>query len=111
MSHAAWVGTSRNRNGLRSRWQALFQEIDVIVCPPMPTTAFPHDHSPTTTRQLDIDGKKVRYIDQIAWAAVATMTGLPATVPDRARRTTACRSASRSLAATWKTAQPLRLLA
>jgi amidase len=80
MSHAAWVRTSRNRNGQRSRWQALFQDLDVIVCPPMPTTAFPHDHSPTRTRQLDIDGKKVRYFDQIVWAAVATTTGLPATV-------------------------------
>jgi amidase len=80
MSHAAWARTSRIRNGLRSRWQALFQEIDVIVCPPMPTTAFPHDHSSRLTRQLDVDGKKVRYFDQIVWAAVATANGLPATV-------------------------------
>ena len=28
------------------------------LCPPMPTAAFPHDHSPQRTRQLDIDGKK-----------------------------------------------------
>ena len=46
----------------------------------MPTTAFPHDHSPLWTRQIDIDGKKVRYYDQIAWSTVATLTGLPATV-------------------------------
>jgi amidase len=26
-----------------------------------------------------VDGKKVPYNDQIAWAAVATLTGLPAT--------------------------------
>ena len=80
MSHAAWVRTTRIRNGLRARWQALFQEVDVIVCPPMPTTAFPHDHSLQRTRQLDVDGKKIPYYDQIAWAAVATLTGLPATV-------------------------------
>jgi amidase len=85
MSHAAWIKTSRIRNGLRSRWQALLQEVDVIVCPPMPTTAFPHDHSPPITRQLDVDGRKVAYIDQIVWAALATSTGLPATIVPIAR--------------------------
>jgi amidase len=46
----------------------------------MPTTAFPHDHSQQRTRLLDVDGKKVPYGDQIVWAAIATLTGLPATV-------------------------------
>jgi amidase len=46
----------------------------------MPTTAFPHDHSPPRARQLDVDGRKIPYYDQLAWAAVATLTGLPATV-------------------------------
>ncbi|HET7879245.1 MAG TPA: amidase family protein, partial [Acetobacteraceae bacterium] len=80
MSHTAWARTSRIRNGLRAGWQALFQDIDVIVCPPMPTTAFRHDHSPQRTRQLEIDGKKIPYNEQIVWAAVATLIGLPATV-------------------------------
>lgn len=87
MSHAAWVRTSRIRNGLRAGWQALFQDIDVIVCPPMPTTAFRHDHSQQRTRQLDIDGKTVPYADQIVWAAVATLIGLPATVAPLGRTT------------------------
>jgi amidase len=80
MSHPAWVQTSRIRNGLRARWQALLQEVDVIVCPPMPTTAFPHDHAPFRTRQLNVDGKKVPYLDQVVWAAIATPNDLPATV-------------------------------
>jgi amidase len=80
MSHTAWARTSYIRAGLRSRWQALFRDVDVILCPPMPTTAFPHDHSPQLTRQLDIDGKQVRYNDQVVWAAIATSVGLPATV-------------------------------
>ena len=80
MSHAAWAHTSRIRGGLRARWQALFQEVDVILCPPMPTTAFLHDHSPQPTRQLDVDGKKIPYDDQLAWPAIATLCGLPATV-------------------------------
>lgn len=60
--------------------QALFQDVDVILCPPMPTPAFPHDHSPIDARQLDVDGKKIPYDNQLAWCAVATLNGLPATI-------------------------------
>ena len=31
-------------------------------------------------RQLDVDGAKIPYSDQLAWAGIATLTGLPATV-------------------------------
>ena len=80
MSHAAWIKTSRVRYGLRAGWQALFRDIDVVLCPPMPTVAFPHDHSsPMRARELDIDGKKVPYGNLIAWAGIATSNGLPAT--------------------------------
>jgi amidase len=64
---------------LRGQWFNLFQEADVVLCPPMPTMAFPHDHSPRFDRQLDVDGSKIRYLDQVAWAGIATLNGLPAT--------------------------------
>jgi amidase len=67
------------RAGMRQRWQGLFQEVDVVLCPAMPTPAFPHDHSPPRTRMLDVDGKPVSYDDQIVWASIATLCGLPAT--------------------------------
>jgi amidase len=79
ISHPDWIRQSRIRGGLRARWQALFQEIDVLLCPPMPTVAFPHDHSPQFARQLDIDGTKVPYNDQSVWAGIALLNGLPAT--------------------------------
>jgi amidase len=80
MTHTAWVHTARIREGLRVRWQALFREFDVVLCPAMPTPAFTQDHSPMLSRRLDIDGKQVPYDNQIVWAAIATSTGLPATV-------------------------------
>jgi amidase len=80
MTHTAWLRTGYIRESLRARWQALFREVDVILCPPMPTPAFPHDHSPHWTRRFDIDGKNVAYDDQVVWAAVATSIGLPATI-------------------------------
>ena len=79
MTHPDWIRASRIRGGLRARWQALFQEVDVVLCPPMPTAAFPHDHSPQWTRKIDVDGKEIPYDDQIAWPAIATLSGLPAT--------------------------------
>jgi amidase len=80
MSHTAWIRSSWIREGLRARWQALLQDVDVILAPPMPTAAFPHDHSPIGSRQLDVDGRKISYDDQIAWCGIATLCGFPATV-------------------------------
>ena len=79
MTHPEWIRASRIRGGLRARWQALFQIVDVVLCPPMPTAAFPHDHSRQWTRNIDVDGKDIPYDDQIAWPAIATLNGLPAT--------------------------------
>ena len=53
--------------GLRARWQALFQDVDVVLCPPMPTASFPQDHSPQFSRLLEVDGKKAFYNDQSVW--------------------------------------------
>ena len=79
ISHPEWIRKSRIRGGLRARRQALFEEIDVVLCPPMPSLAFPHDHSSQFARTLDIDGTKVPYNDQSVWAGIATLNGLPAT--------------------------------
>jgi amidase len=52
-----------------------------VLCPVMPTPAFPHDHSPIEARRIRVDGKSYSYLDaQVAWAELATTTGLPATV-------------------------------
>jgi amidase len=79
MSHQDWIRASRTRTGLRARWLMLFQDVDVVLCPPMPTVAFARDHSPQFSRKLDIDGATVPYNDQTIWAGPATLNGLPAT--------------------------------
>ena len=84
-SHTEWIRKSRIRAGLRARWQALFQNVDVVLCPPMPTVAFPQDHSPQFSRLLDVDGKRVPYNDQSVWAGLATLNGFPATTVPIAR--------------------------
>ena len=79
LSHRDWMKADRVRAGLAQRWRELFREFDVVLCPVMPTTAFPHDHSEMSTRRIAIDDKDVSYGDQTMWAGVATLTGLPAT--------------------------------
>lgn len=72
--------SSREREVIRLQWLELFNQFDVVVCPVMPTEAFPHDHSDLEHRQIEIDGKKMPYFDQFVWSSIATPLGFPATV-------------------------------
>jgi amidase len=78
-SHRDWVRADRVRSGIQEQWREFFREWDVVVCPVMPTAAFPHDHSPQPTRRIVIDGKDHAYGDLIVWPGVATLPGLPGT--------------------------------
>jgi amidase len=80
LSHRDWIASDGARTRLRAQWRALFREFDVVLCPPVPTAAFPHDNSPDRrTRRIDIDGTLYPYLDQMVWPGVATVAGLPAT--------------------------------
>ncbi|OAR24013.1 amidase [Streptomyces sp. ERV7] len=79
-SHRDWLEANSRRELHRHGWRRLFAEFDAVVCPITPTPAFPHDHDPDAMgRRLDIDGVAYPYFDQLVWAGVATMPGLPAT--------------------------------
>jgi len=82
LSHRDWVMADIARTRLQQQWRALFAEVDVVLCPPMPVTAFAHDHSaPTHERLLEVDGKPYPYPDVgLVWAGPATSAGLPAAV-------------------------------
>lgn len=80
LSHRDWAQADMARIKLQQQWSALFREWDVVLCPPMPTPAFPHDHStPMSARHIEIDGKEYSYFDQLVWPELATTPGLPAT--------------------------------
>lgn len=71
---------ARFRQALRSRWRRFFENFDVLLCPIMPTTAFPHDHSADQeARRIVVDGTPHPYMDQLFWPGVATFAGLPST--------------------------------
>jgi len=80
LSHRDWVIADRRRAVLKAQWRALFGKFDAVICPIMPTPAYPHDHSPEQeARRINIDGKDHVYPDQLAWPGIATLPGLPAT--------------------------------
>lgn len=69
---------------IRRQWDAFFQAFDVVIAPCYATPAFPHisepDPWPGLNRTLRIDGADVPYAPQHAWALMAGMPQLPATV-------------------------------
>jgi amidase len=79
-SHRDWVLDDGARGRLRAQWRELFKTFDAVICPIMPTPAYPHDHSSQQeARRVKIDGKDYAYPDQLAWPGIATLPGLPAT--------------------------------
>ncbi|WP_370949681.1 amidase [Amycolatopsis sp. cg5] len=79
-SHLDWLEANNRRERHRHGWRRLFAEFDAVACPITPTPAFPHDHTPDPMRRsIDIDGVEYPYFDQLVWAGLATMPGLPAT--------------------------------
>ncbi|GAB2595956.1 amidase [Kribbella endophytica] len=80
LSHRDWIQATNRRELHRHGWRQFFAEYDAVVCPITPTPAYPHDHNPDVLeRRLDIDGVEYPYFDQLVWAGLATMPGLPAT--------------------------------
>ena len=80
LSHRDWVIADSGRTRLRAQWRELFKGFDAVICPIMPTPAYPHDHSEDQElRRIPIDGKDYVYADQLAWPGIATLPGLPST--------------------------------
>jgi amidase len=80
LSHRDWLMADGMRVRLRAQWRELFNAFDAVICPIMPTPAFPHDHSmEQEARRITIDGKNYPYVDQLVWPGIATLPGLPAT--------------------------------
>ena len=75
-----WSRLNEARNKIRWAWHRYFGEVDFLITPVMPVTAFPHDHGREGSRVIDIDGKALPYFNQTFWAGLAGVAYLPATV-------------------------------
>ena len=78
--HRAWLKNHHRRYRIRASWTAFFEDWDILICPQMPTAAFPHDHGAQMERHVDIDGKAHPYFEQLHWAGLITVAHLPSTV-------------------------------
>lgn len=79
-THREWLEANGRRELHRHGWRQFFAEFDAVVCPVTPTPAFRHDHNPDLlARRIDVDGVEFPFFDQLVWAGLATMPGLPAT--------------------------------
>lgn len=78
-SHQDWIRAQRVRLAIAHQWRQLFREWDVVLCPVLPTPAFPHDDAEMDRRTIDIDGQLIPYGYQALWSGPASLSGLPAT--------------------------------
>ena len=78
--HRDWLAANEERARYRERWGDFFRDYDILLCPTVPTTAIPHDHSNINHRTITVNGETRDYWDQIIWPGMASMSGLPATV-------------------------------
>jgi len=73
------AGEARAR--LAAQCADFFTDHDVLLCPITPTTAIPHDHQPDVdARRIIVNGTPRPYGDQIPWASLPGLFGLPAVV-------------------------------
>jgi len=78
--HRSWGVANEARTRLRHAWRDFFQGVDVLLMPVAATAAFPHDHDPNLDRRLiSVNGKPVRYNEQMFWSGPASLSYLPAT--------------------------------
>jgi len=80
LAHREWLALNEERTRLRWAWHAFFRDVDVLLCPISPVTAFPHDHSPIEERTLAVGGRRVPFSDQLFWAGLTGVAYLPSTV-------------------------------
>jgi amidase len=77
--HKDWLVLNERRNKLRLKWDAFFEDYDLLLCPVTSSAAFPHDHSADrVSRTIIVNNKKVPAFDQLFWAGYSGVAYLPA---------------------------------
>jgi len=80
LPHSQWNRANEGRTKLRWQCHELFRDIDVLLTPVGPVTAFPHQTGGNPlSRRITVNGQPRPYMDQVCWAALASAAYLPAT--------------------------------
>lgn len=79
MTPGLYQQIDQRRRAQKRQWASFFTRYDVVLCPPAPVAAIPHDHGPDIhARRLIVNGEPRAYLDFLLWAALATGADLPA---------------------------------
>ena len=79
--HKDWLDADEARHRLRNKWAAFFEDYDLLLCPAAASAARPHDRAGERyQRTIPINGDPAPVTDQLFWAGIASLTGLPASV-------------------------------
>jgi len=81
MFHRDWLAWNEQRQQMRLKWDAFFQDYDLLLCPAGATAAFPHNQKGERwERMIDVNGKPQPSTTQMFWAGYMGMASLPSTV-------------------------------
>jgi amidase len=81
MFHREWLAWNEQRHQMRLKWDAFFQDYDLLLCPAGATAAFPHNQKGERwERMVSVNGKPQPSTTQMFWAGFMGMAGLPSTV-------------------------------
>jgi amidase len=79
MTPGLYQQIDQRRRTQKRQWASFFARYDVVLCPPAPVAAIPHDHGPDIhARRLIVNGEPRPYLDFLLWASLATGADLPA---------------------------------
>lgn len=79
--HRDWLDADETRHRMRYNWANFFNNYDLLLCPAAASAARKHDHvGERHERTIMVDGKLVPTTDQLFWAGISILVGLPATV-------------------------------
>ncbi len=80
MSHRDWLRLNEERHAMCAAWHAFFEDVDLLLCPVLASTAFPHDERAPAWRTLIVNGREVPFGRQLFWAGYTGAFFLPSTV-------------------------------
>lgn len=79
MPHRDWLAWNEERHRMRLKWEAFFQDYDVMLCPVATTSAFVHNQEGERwERMVKVNGKDQPGTDQMFWAGYSGCFFLPA---------------------------------
>jgi len=83
MTHRRWLQLNNERHQMRLKFNAFFDDYDILLCPVAASAAFPHDHEhegKRWRRRITVNNKRVSPTDQLFWAGYSGLVYLPSTV-------------------------------